>query len=111
MGRVRAAVMAGIEPGLLVVDPGLGFAKTPDQSWELLRGVEAVHAIGLPVLWGASRKGLLAPVADGGPEARDEASVAVTTWLATHSAWGVRTHTVGPHVSAIAVATRLTEEG
>jgi len=107
LDRVKAAVVAGIEPDRLVLDPGLGFAKTADQSWDVLRGVEAIHGIGLPVLWGASRKGMLDQVAPGGPEARDDASVAITTWLATHGAWGVRTHTVAPHLAAVAVATRL----
>jgi dihydropteroate synthase len=107
LGRVKAAVVAGIEPDRLILDPGLGFAKTGDQGWELLRAAEAIHAIGLPVLWGASRKGMLDPVAPGGPAARDDASVAVTTWLATHGAWGVRTHTVAPHVAAVAVARKL----
>jgi len=107
MGRVKAAVVAGIDPDQLILDPGLGFAKTAEQSWDLLRGVEAIHGIGLPVLWGASRKGMLDPVAPGGPSARDDASVAITTWLATHGAWGVRTHTVAPHVAAVAVATKL----
>lgn len=107
MGRVRAAVGAGIEPDRLVLDPGLGFAKAPDQSWDVLRGVDAVHAIGLPVLWGASRKRMLADLVPGPPAARDDASVAITTWLAERGAWGVRTHTVAPHVAAIAVTTRL----
>jgi len=107
MGRVKAAVVAGIDPDRLVLDPGLGFAKTPDQSWDVLRGVEAIHGIGLPVLWGASRKGMLDSVAPGGPLARDDASVAITTWLASRGAWGVRTHTVAPHMAAVAVATKL----
>jgi dihydropteroate synthase len=107
LGRVEAAVAAGIEPDRLVLDPGLGFAKTGAQSWDLLRGVEAIHGIGLPVLWGASRKRMLADVAPGEPAARDDASVAITTWLAERGAWGVRTHTVAPHVTAVAIATRL----
>lgn len=107
MGRVKAAVSAGIDPELLVLDPGLGFAKTSDQSWDVLRGIDAVHAIGLPVLWGASRKRMLADLVAGEPAARDDASVAITTWLAERGAWGVRTHAVAPHVAAIAVATRL----
>ncbi len=107
LGRVKAATRAGVEPDRLVLDPGLGFAKTGDQSWDVLRGVEAIHGIGLPVLWGASRKGMLDLVAPGGPAARDDASVAITTWLAAHGAWGVRTHTVAPHLAAVAVATKL----
>jgi dihydropteroate synthase len=107
LARVKAAVVAGIQPDRLVLDPGLGFAKTGDQSWDVLRGVEAIQGIGLPVLWGASRKGMLDPVAPGGPAARDDASVAITSWLAARGAWGVRTHTVAPHVAAVAVATKL----
>lgn len=105
--RVKAATSAGIEPDRLVLDPGLGFAKTADQSWAVLRGIEAIHGIGLPVLWGASRKGMLDSISPGGPGARDDASVAITTWLATHGAWGVRTHTVAPHLAAVAVAAKL----
>jgi dihydropteroate synthase len=107
MGRVKAAVAAGVEPDRLVLDPGLGFAKTGAQNWDLLRGVEAIHGIGLPVLWGASRKRMLADLVQGEPAARDDASVAITTWLAERGAWGVRTHTVAPHVTAVAIATRL----
>lgn len=107
MARVKAAVVAGIEPDRLVIDPGLGFAKTGAQNWDLLRGVEAIHGIGLPVLWGASRKRMLADLVQGEPAARDDASVAITTWLAERGAWGVRTHTVAPHVTAVAIATRL----
>jgi dihydropteroate synthase len=107
MGRVKAAVAAGVEPDRLVLDPGLGFAKTGAQNWDLLRGVEAIHGIGLPVLWGASRKRMLADLVQGEPSARDDASVAITTWLAERGAWGVRTHTVAPHVTAVAIATRL----
>lgn len=107
LARVKAAVVAGVEPDRLVLDPGLGFAKNAEQSWEVLRGVEAIQGIGLPVLWGASRKGMLDAVAPGGPLARDDASVAITTWLATHGAWAVRTHTVAPHVAAAAVASKL----
>lgn len=107
LARVMAATRAGIEPDRLVLDPGLGFAKTGEQSWDVLRGVETIQGIGLPVMWGASRKRMLDPVAPGGPLARDDASVAITTWLATHGAWGVRTHTVAPHLAAVAVATKL----
>jgi dihydropteroate synthase len=54
--RVDAALAAGIDPGRLVLDPGLGFAKTPDHNWELIAGLDRLQAFGFPVLVGSSRK-------------------------------------------------------
>lgn len=104
LDRVRAAVVARIEPELLVLDPGLGFAKTPEHSWELVRRAEEIQRIGLPVLWGASRKGFLAVPGDT-PKDRDAASVEVTARLAELGVWAVRTHTVPDHLAAVAAAT------
>ena len=53
--RIDAALEAGIPRGCLVVDPGLGFAKTPDHNWELLGRLGDVRGLGHPVLVGASR--------------------------------------------------------
>ena len=57
--RVAAALSAGIDPGLVVVDPGLGFAKDAAHNWALLRGLDRLDALGLPLLVGASRKRFL----------------------------------------------------
>ncbi len=110
MHRVRDAVRAGIEPELLVIDPGLGFAKTADHNWELLRAVDRFQKIGLPVLWGASRKRFLGSLPHSAePRDRDAATLAVTTWCALRGVWGVRTHTAADHVAAVAVAQELKE--
>ena len=50
---------AGIAADRLVVDPGLGFAKTADHNWELLRRLPELEALGVPVLVGSSRKSFL----------------------------------------------------
>ena len=110
--RRDAALAAGITPDRLVLDPGLGFAKTAEHNWALLGCLAELEALGLPVLVGASRKRFLGQfLADGEqlrpPKERDDATLALTAVLADRSIWGVRTHTVGPHRDAIAVVERL----
>lgn len=98
--QVASALLAGIEPTKLVVDPGLGFAKNAEHNWELLRNIDKFKELGFPILVGGSRKRFL-----GGenPSERESSSIALTTWLATKHIWGVRTHSVKPHVDAIKV--------
>ena len=102
--QVAAALLAGIEPSKLVVDPGLGFAKNAAQNWEILRNIDKFKELGFPILVGGSRKRFL-----GGddPSQRESASIALTTWLATKHIWGVRTHSVKPHVDAISLVGQL----
>lgn len=108
--RIDAALLAGIDRSLLVVDPGLGFAKSPSHNWSILARLDELQSLGLPLLVGASRKrflGELLPGEDGvprPPRQRDDASVAITALLAGRGVWGVRTHSVRPHRDAIAVA-------
>jgi len=96
--QIASALLAGIESTKLVIDPGLGFAKTAEHNWELLRNLDKFKELGFPILIGGSRKRFL-----GGddPIQRESSSVALTTWLATKHIWGVRTHTVKPHIDAI----------
>lgn len=110
--RRDAALAAGIAPERLILDPGLGFAKTAAHNWELLSRLDELGRLGQPLLVGASRKrflGELLAEADGlrPPRQRDDATAALTALLAERGVWGVRTHTVGAQRDAIAVADRL----
>jgi len=115
--RVDAALARKIEPEAIVLDPGLGFAKTADQTWSLLAGMSAVQGLGFPLVVGASRKQFLAEVVDYGgldpahPVDRDDASGAVTALVAAAGAWGVRVHRPGPSAAAVRVAARLAAVG
>src|SRR5690554_2850158 len=60
--RVAELIVVGVAPERIIVDPGLGFAKTADQSWLLLAHLRALQSLGCPVLVGASRKRMLAPL-------------------------------------------------
>ena len=107
--RVDAAVAAGVDPARLVVDPGLGFAKTAGHNWRLMAHLDALRALGYPVLVGASRKsylGRLLAGPDGTPRPVDErgaATVATSVLAVAAGAWGVRVHDVRDTVDAIRV--------
>jgi len=98
--RVDALVEAGIGRERIIIDPGIGFSKLPKQNWELLRGIDELSELGLPILIGVSRKRFLGENLK--PEEREEASVAVTSFCASQGVWAVRTHSVRPHKDAIA---------
>jgi len=109
MERVDVAVAAGVDPGRLALDPGLGFAKTAAHNWALLAALPDLVARGFPVLVGASRKRFLGSLlADGDeprpPDGREIATAAVSALAATNGAWGVRVHDVTASLDAVAVA-------
>jgi len=114
VARVDAAVLAGVDPSVIVLDPGLGFAKTAAHNWALLRRLDVLADLGFPVLVGASRKrflGELLAESDGTPRpaAGRDTATAVVSGLAAHAgAWGVRVHDVATSLDAVAVATAWT---
>lgn len=111
--RLEAAVAAGVRPEQVVLDPGLGFAKPGSDNWPLLAHLDALRALGRPVLVGASRKRFLGhllagPDGPAPPEARDEATVAVSALAAAAGAWCVRVHEVAGSADAVRVAAAWT---
>ncbi|MFC5382587.1 dihydropteroate synthase [Aquipuribacter nitratireducens] len=107
--RVDDLVAAGVDADRLVLDPGIGFAKDAGHNWDLLAGLDALAALGLPLLVGVSRKrflGALLPGPDGEPrpvEQRDDASAAVAALLAAEGVWAVRSHTALATLDAVTV--------
>jgi dihydropteroate synthase len=106
LARVDAAVAAGVDVAQLLIDPGLGFAKTGAHNWALLAALDSFVEIGLPVLVAASRKsflGTLLAAPDGTPrpvDDREDATTALTAYCALRGVWGVRVHEVRPSVDA-----------
>ena len=113
LDRVDAAVAAGVDAASLVIDPGLGFAKTGTHDWELLAALDSFVELGLPVLVGASRKSFLgrllaSPSGEPRPVGeREDATTAITAHCAAHGVWGVRVHEVRPSVDAATVVARI----
>ena len=94
--RVDLAMSAGIAPGRICLDPGIGFGKTLAHNLDLIRfGIPALTATGHPVLIGVSRKSflerILGPIV---PEARDAASVAAQVLAIANGVAGIRVHSV-----------------
>jgi dihydropteroate synthase len=110
MTRVGQLLQAGVKREQIVLDPGLGFAKSGANNWPLLARTRDFVDEGYPVLVGASRKRFLGqllasqegePVA---PEARDVATAAITALSVLEGAWAVRVHNVAASVDALKVA-------
>ncbi|MEZ7787697.1 dihydropteroate synthase [Actinomyces naeslundii] len=98
---------AGVDRSQVVLDPGLGFAKTHEQSWELLAATARLIAdLGQPLLVGSSRKRFLAQAAeaDATPVQRDTVTAATTALAAAAGAWAVRVHEVPVNRAAVRTA-------
>ena len=117
LASIDDAVAAGVDPAKLIIDPGLGFAKTGQHNWALLHALPKLVAIGVPVLVGASRKrflGTLLAGPDGAvrpPDGRETATAVVSALAALHGAWGVRVHDVRASVDALKVVDAWTQAG
>jgi dihydropteroate synthase len=106
---VARATRAGVKRTQLIVDPGLGFAKAPPISLEVLRRLPELRArLGLPVLIGASRKGFIGRVLDVPVDDRLEGSMATVALAVAGGADMVRVHDVGPSVRVARMADAIT---
>lgn len=110
--QVDVAVAAGISRERIAIDPGIGFAKTVDQNWPILKHLDVLEALGLPILMGASRKKFLGELLakDGvarDSDERESATTAISTLMAVRGLWAVRVHDVKPSSDAIAVVDRI----
>ncbi|WP_236652122.1 dihydropteroate synthase [Streptacidiphilus neutrinimicus] len=112
--QTEAVLAAGVRPEQLIVDPGLGFAKTREDDWALLARLDAWSRLGCPLLVAASRKRflgtLLADAVTGEPRPareRDAATAAVSALAAAAGAWAVRVHEVAASADAVRVEAAL----
>ncbi|WP_167149177.1 dihydropteroate synthase [Actinomyces sp. ZJ308] len=105
--RLAELDAAGVARSQVVLDPGLGFAKTHAQSWELLAATSRlIEDLGRPFLVGASRKRFLAQAAEAeaAPVQRDAVTAATTALAAAAGAWAVRVHEVPANRAAVRTA-------
>lgn len=103
--RVERAVAAGVPRERIILDPGIGFAKTAEQSWRVLQELDVIQALGLRVLIGVSRKRFFRTVLgdDAATSRRDLATAVSSVLSAQRGAYGVRVHDVEATVDALAV--------
>ena len=113
-GQITLANESGISSDRIVIDPGIGFAKLPEQNWELLKHLSELKQLGHSILVGASRKRFIGELlakdgVDRDVLEREAATTAITTYLAQTNIWAVRVHDVQAAADAIAVVQKLGE--
>ena len=105
------AARAGISPEKIVLDPGIGFGKTPEQSMTALARLAELQSFGLPLLVGASRKRFIGTVTPSEPHQRLGGSIAAHLLAAQNGARIIRAHDVAETVQALRVAAAIREQG
>jgi dihydropteroate synthase len=103
------AAQAGIPGSHIVLDPGIGFGKTPEQSLIVLARLEELHRFGLPLLVGASRKRFISMITPSKVDQRLGGSIAAHVLAARNGARIIRTHDVSETVQALRVAAAIEE--
>jgi dihydropteroate synthase len=104
---LEIAAKAGISPGSIVLDPGIGFGKTPEQSITALARLNELRVFDLPLLVGASRKRFISTVMPSEPDQRLGGSIAAHLAAAKGGARIIRTHDVWETVQALRVASAI----
>jgi dihydropteroate synthase len=101
------AARAGIARNRIVLDPGIGFGKTPEQSLAAIAGLGRLRAFGLPLLIGLSRKRFINAVVPSAPQDRLAGSIAGNVLAVLEGAAIVRVHDVAETVQALRVAAAI----
>jgi dihydropteroate synthase len=101
--RMQAVRQAGIDAQRVVLDPGIGFGKTPEHNWQLMQRQSELIALGRPLLVGWSRKSMLGRLTGRGPEGRLASSLAAALAAVQRGAHIVRVHDVAATVDVLAV--------
>ncbi len=106
-GSLEIAVRAGIDSGKILLDPGVGFGKSYENSLEAIGRLDMLRALGHPVLLGASRKSVIGLTLDLPVAERVEGTLAVSVYAVLKGAMFVRVHDIRANVRAVRMAEAL----
>lgn len=102
------AMLEGVEKSQIVLDPGMGFGKSAEQNFEIVRRAGELRKLGFPVLLGASRKSFLRGIVGGNLENLDAATAAVSAFVAAKFGADIlRVHNVAENAAAVKIGTLL----
>ncbi len=103
--RVNAGIDAGIDAANIIIDPGIGFAKTAQQNFDIIGNLRAFRSLGFPVLAGPSRKSFISSVLPHlEPQQRDGATMGAASVCAYNEAEYLRLHSGGSNWDAVRIA-------
>jgi dihydropteroate synthase len=97
------AMKAGVEKDRIAIDPGIGFGKTPQDNYKIIKNLSALKALGMPVLIGTSRKSFIGKVTGGEPDGRMEGTAATVAAAIMNGCHIVRVHDVAAMKKVAAV--------
>lgn len=109
--RVAACEAAGLRRERILLDPGFGFAKSVEHNLRLLKHMDRLRELGLPLLTGMSRKSMIGKVLGRPVEERLSGGLALSALAVERGARLLRVHDVGPHVDAVNMTWAVLEEG
>jgi dihydropteroate synthase len=107
---LEIAAKAGISRDQIVLDPGIGFGKTPEQSMTALARLDQLGVFGLPLLVGASRKRFISTITPSEPHQRLGGSIAAHLIAIKGGARIIRTHDVSETIQALRVAAAIEDK-
>jgi dihydropteroate synthase len=104
---LAVAARAGVARDKIILDPGIGFAKTHEQNLALIARLDELHVLGLPLLLGASRKSVIGNILELPPAERLEGTLATTALAVWQRVEFIRVHDVQANLRAAQVAVAL----
>ena len=99
----KKALNAGIEKDCIVIDPGIGFGKTPEDNYKIIKDLSELKALGMPVLIGTSRKAFIGKITGGKPDERMEGTAATIAAAIMNGCHIIRVHDVAAMKKVAAV--------
>jgi len=100
---IERASTSGLPLGQIILDPGIGFGKTPAHNFRLLRELDELGTMGRPILVGASRKSFLGSVTGAAPNQRLPESLAAAAWATAGGSALLRVHDVAETVAFLRI--------
>ena len=91
---INRALERGIDRDKIIIDPGIGFGKTPEHNLEILKNLGEFKILGQPILVGPSRKSFIGKILNTGPKERLSGTIASCVLAVSHGANFVRVHDV-----------------
>lgn len=105
--HMKRLTAAGLPEDNIVLDPGIGFGKTPEQNMEILRNVPRLHSLGRPLYVGVSRKSMFGALLKLSVDCRDAATQVLCALLAEREVYVHRVHDVAGAVAALELASLM----
>jgi 2-amino-4-hydroxy-6-hydroxymethyldihydropteridine diphosphokinase / dihydropteroate synthase len=107
LAKIARLAEQGLSIERIALDPGIGFGKSSEQNWEIVRRLDELHDLGCPIYVGHSRKGFLGLMSEKAAAARDLETAMVSVVLASRGAHILRVHDVGVNARALATEAGL----